>query len=121
MKKTILFLLLPAVLSITMSTGVQAEEKPSTSVGKEAQMVKAHIGQGMVNTIDIDAGMANITHGPINSLGWSGMTMSFQVSDKAGLAVLKPGQKIEFEIEKTASDQYVITRIRPSMNDQEGK
>jgi len=40
------------------------------------------------------------------------MTMDFQVRDKASLAKLKPGQKIEFELVEEKKGSYVISRIK---------
>jgi len=40
------------------------------------------------------------------------MTMDFQVRDKASIAKLKPGQKIEFELVEEKKGSYVISRIK---------
>jgi len=69
----------------------------------------SHKAKGTLNKINPD-GSVNITHGPVESLGWHGMTMDFQVKDKALLKGIKPGQKISFEIGKDVSG-YVITAI----------
>lgn len=70
---------------------------------------QAHKASGTLNKINAD-GSVNITHGPVDSLGWPGMTMDFQVKDKALLKGVKAGQKVSFEIGKAASG-YVITAI----------
>jgi Cu(I)/Ag(I) efflux system membrane fusion protein len=73
-----------------------------------------HKAQGIVNRVDAVQGKINLTHGPIKTLGWSGMTMDFPVKDKALLAGIKPGQKVDFEIEKAPNGQYPIARITPA-------
>ncbi len=79
-----------------------------------AKAAAVHSGEGTVNKVDVAAGKINLTHGPIKSLGWSGMTMDFPVKDKALLSGLKPGQKVAFELEKTPDGRYPITRITPA-------
>ena len=55
---------------------------------------QVHKGQGTVNSVDAKAGKVNLTHGPIPSLKWSGMTMDFQVKDTAVLKGVAPGQNV---------------------------
>lgn len=73
-----------------------------------------HKGQGTVNSVDVKAGKINLTHGPIADLKWPGMTMDFQVRDKALLKGVTPGQNVEFDIVQHGPGQFVITRIAPA-------
>lgn len=73
-----------------------------------------HKGQGTVNGVDAKAGKVNLTHGPIATVKWPGMTMDFQVKDKAVLKGVVPGQKVEFDIVQQGPGQFVITRIAPA-------
>ena len=72
---------------------------------------ETHTGQGTVNRVDANAGKVNMTHGPIASLKWPGMTMDFTVKDKQALAGLKTGQKVEFRLTEQSKGHYVITEI----------
>lgn len=81
---------------------------------KMAAESTAHKGQGTVNSVDAKAGKVNLTHGPIATLNWPGMTMDFQVKDKALLKGVAPGQKVEFDIVQQGPGQFVITRIAPA-------
>lgn len=72
-----------------------------------------HHAEGIVNSIDMEYGKINMTHGPVKSLEWPGMTMDFKVKDNAILKGVKPGQKVKFEIEKERDSQFRITRIVP--------
>lgn len=74
----------------------------------------AHKGQGTVNRVDINAGKVNLTHGPIPTLKWPGMTMDFVVKDKQALGKLKAGQKVEFKVVEQPKGQYAITEIAPA-------
>lgn len=53
---------------------------------------------------------ATIAHGPIDSIGMAPMTMQFTVKDAAGLAKLKPGDKVRFQA-VIAGGEVVVTRI----------
>ena len=75
--------------------------------------LQAHKGQGTVNSVDAKAGKVNLTHGPIATLKWPGMTMDFAVSDKQALAKLKTGQKVAFKVAEQTKGQFVITEIAP--------
>lgn len=72
-----------------------------------------HTGSGVVNKIDLQHNKINLTHGPIASLGWPGMTMDFKVKDAALLKGLKPGQQVTFEVVNEGPRQYFVTRILP--------
>ena len=80
-----------------------------SATGK-TQDAQTHRGQGTVNSIDVAAGKLNLTHEPIASLGWKGMTMDFSVQNPALLKNLKPGAQVNFELQKSGG-AYLITRI----------
>ena len=79
----------------------------------KAAVDQGHRGQGTVNSVDTKAGKVNLTHGPIATLKWPGMTMDFAVSDKQALAKLKAGQKVEFKVAEQTKGQFVIVEIPP--------
>jgi Cu(I)/Ag(I) efflux system membrane fusion protein len=72
---------------------------------------QSHEGSGTVNSVDAKASKINLTHGPIASLDWPGMTMDFEVQDKAVLSNLKPGQKVKFKLVEPRHGKYVISEI----------
>ena len=73
--------------------------------------VQSHEGKGTINSVDAKSGKINMTHDPITSLNWPGMTMDFEVQDKAALTGLKPGQKVTFKLVETRKNKYVISEI----------
>ena len=79
----------------------------------KAAAVQVHKGQGKVNSVDAKANKINLSHGPIATLKWPGMTMDFQVRDAAVLKGVTPGQNIEFDVAQQGG-QFVITRIAPA-------
>lgn len=78
-----------------------------------ATAAATHGGSGTVNSIDEKAGKVNISHEPITSLNWPAMTMNFQANDAGILKDLKPGMKVQFDVQKTAAG-YRLTKITPN-------
>src|SRR2546428_13881831 len=72
---------------------------------------KSHKGVGTVKKVDAAAGTVTIAHGPIRSINWPAMSMTFAVKDKALLGKLAPEKKVEFEFVQQGSD-YVITSAK---------
>ncbi len=70
-----------------------------------------HHGKGTVKKID--AGMVTLSHGPIASLNWSAMTMSFKLKDAALAKGIKVGDVVSFDLVQSGSD-YVVTRMQIS-------
>lgn len=99
--------LIIAVLAGASPLYVGAQEAPKSEL-------QGHEGSGKINTIDPDGSQVNITHGPIESLGWPGMTMNLPVKNKADLAKIKPGQSVTFVLEKDTKGRYVITQMKPA-------
>lgn len=81
--------------------------------GGQTMQMQTHRGHGVVNSIDLQHGKFNMTHGPIASLGWPGMTMDFTAKDPALLKNLKPGQKVNFGIVKEGTGRFVVTEVTP--------
>lgn len=90
--------------------GMKDHAMPSAT--EKTQDAQTHRGQGIVNAMDVAAGKLNLTHEPIASLGWKGMTMDFSVQNPALLKNLKVGAPVEFELQKNGR-AYLITRITP--------
>lgn len=91
------------------------KDMPGIKMGtSKATKAQTHKGQGTVNSVDAKAGKVNLTHGPIATLKWPGMTMDFQVKDKATLKNVTPGQNVEFDIVQAGQSEFVITRIAPA-------
>ena len=105
------------VLSLPAQADSGAHDMPGMKDHKMSgmgdQMSVTHRGQGTVNNVDAQAGKVKISHGPIESLNWKGMTMVFQVKDAALLQGIEPGMKVDFEMEK-ADGKYRIVSITPS-------
>lgn len=110
MKRNILFLMPLALLALTAIPAV-ADDKPMIMPMDGKAVTETHQGKGKINSVDAKAGKINITHGPIASLGWDGMTMDFGVQDKVLLANLKAGQNVTFTLIEIRKGKYVISKI----------
>ncbi|MCG6941668.1 MAG: copper-binding protein [Thiohalocapsa sp.] len=71
-------------------------------------------GQGVINSVDTDKRIVNITHGPIPALSWPGMTMDLPVTKDVDLNGMQPGDKVRFHIALGADQVYRITAIDPT-------
>ena len=73
--------------------------------------VAVHQATGMVTRVDSAKSRVTIKHGPVKSLGWPAMTMTFTVKDRAMLDQLAKGRKVDFQFKEEGSG-YVITSVR---------
>ncbi|MEW5903047.1 MAG: efflux RND transporter periplasmic adaptor subunit [Pseudomonadota bacterium] len=69
-----------------------------------------HQADGVLEAIN-DDGTVSITHQPIASLKWPGMTMDFALANPALLAHVAPGSTIHFEIVERSPGEWVITQL----------
>ena len=72
---------------------------------------KEHEAKGSVVRVNSAKSQAMIQHEPVASLNWPGMTMGFDVKDKALFDKLKPGAKIQFTFVESGRS-YVITKVK---------
>lgn len=81
------------------------------NMGDASTAMQGHQAEGVLNSIDLQNNKINLTHGPVKSLGWPGMTMNFSIKDAAILKGIQPGQKVAFEIIKEAPKQFYVSKI----------
>ena len=72
---------------------------------------EVHKASGKVTKVDAAKGSVTIAHGPVPSINWPSMTMSFKVKDKAMVRKVKSGDQVEFSFSKSGRD-YVITEMK---------
>ena len=77
----------------------------------QAQPSQAHHASGVVKSVNVEKSSVTIAHGPVASLNWPAMTMSFVAADRKMLDKLQPGTKVEFEFVQQGA-RYTITSIR---------
>jgi Cu/Ag efflux protein CusF len=116
MRNTISILII--VSAIAVPAAILAAEPEHAAKHQQMQSERpeaavTHAGRGVVDKIDLPQGKVNLTHGPIKTLGWMGMTMDFNVKDPAILKNIKPGQQVKFDVVKLESGRFYITRVEP--------
>lgn len=70
-----------------------------------------HQANGVVKSIDADNGKVTLAHGPVKTLNWPAMTMTFGVKDKGLLDKLSVGKQVQIKFEKQGN-AYVITSVK---------
>ena len=73
-----------------------------------------HRGEGKLDAIDAKAGTVTITHGPVATLKWPGMTMDFTLANSGLIGSLKPGASIEFTFVERKPGEWVIVKLAGS-------
>ena len=85
---------------------------PKAAADAMTQTAKTASASGIVESVDAGAGKITLAHGPIDALGWPGMTMGFKATPEQ-IASVQPGQSVRFEF--TAEGMAAtITRIEPA-------
>ena len=64
-------------------------------------------GYGVINSIDADGRRLNMTHDPIEKLGWGAMTMDFQVVDTVDLDKISAGTNVHFMLKEEGNNQTI--------------
>ena len=89
----------------------KAESGPAAPVVSVAPAT-THRGEGIVEAVDAAQASVTLAHGPIASLKWPAMTMDFKVKDAGLLRMLKPGQKIVFDMVGGTGGEYTLVRAQ---------
>jgi Cu(I)/Ag(I) efflux system periplasmic protein CusF len=78
---------------------------------KKGAAPAVHKASGVVTKVDAAGGKVTIEHGPVETMKWPAMSMTFAVKDKAMLGKLKKDQKVDFEFVQRGKD-YVVTSVK---------
>ena len=85
---------------------MDTKEKPAAGKSTPAKLHKA---AGTVTKVDPASSKVTIAHGPVPTLNWSAMSMTFTVKDKALLGKLPSGKKVEFEFVQQGRDYVIVS------------
>lgn len=69
---------------------------------------------GTINSVDADAGMANITHGPMTQIGMPGMTMDFAVDPGLDATSLPKGREVTLLLRRNEDLSMTLMGIAPA-------
>jgi Cu(I)/Ag(I) efflux system protein CusF len=110
-------------LSLALASGVHAQSSGKKGMEMKDLPVKdmkgmeaanqnqVHKGSGTVRKMDPGKRFLTIAHGPVKSISWPAMTMTFAVKDKAMLDEIKPGMKVGFSFVQSGKD-FWVTEIK---------
>jgi Cu/Ag efflux protein CusF len=85
-------------------------EDHSSHAGMAAKAASQPLSEGTIRKLDRGAGSITLTHGPIENIGMSAMTMTFTFKKGIVPASLKDGDKVRFRAEEK-DGQFVVVRI----------
>lgn len=105
-----------AVAAAVLSGPAQAQQKTDDMKGMNmdkpmGSSAKTHKAVGVVQAVDVKARTVTVAHGPVPSLNWDAMTMTFDVKDKGLLKKFAQGKKVEFEFVEQG-ENYVVTGVK---------
>ena len=94
--------------------GMDMSSMPAKNAAKPGQMdAKIHHATGVVKKVDMAKNRVTIEHGPVDSLHWPAMTMSFAMQDSKMFDKLAAGEKVKFELAEKTKGRYIVTKIAP--------
>lgn len=76
-----------------------------------APKTKTDTAVGVVKATDLAKSTVTVAHGPVASLNWPAMAMTFAVKDKTLFDKLAIGNKVSIEFVQQGSD-YVVTHVK---------
>jgi Cu(I)/Ag(I) efflux system protein CusF len=107
-----LLVILLAASGIAMAGDMQGmSHADMQNMGHDSSAMQGHHAEGVLNSIDLANNKINLSHGPVKSLGWPGMTMNFSIKDASILKGIHPGQKVAFVIVKEAPKKFYVSKI----------
>lgn len=110
MKRTVQLLALATALSIPLFAHAQGMSGMDMKHDKGMNGM-AHHASGTVKKVDRQEGAVTVAHGPVQSLKWPAMTMTFKVKEKKMLDKVKEGDPIDFTFVQSGKD-YTITAVK---------
>lgn len=97
-----------------MKKGGEAMNHDTMARGSHTPSNAEAEGVGVVNSVDPDKNMINITHEPMPALGWPEMTMDLPATKHVDLSGVKPGSKVDFKIKLGRDKKYRVIEIAPA-------
>jgi Cu(I)/Ag(I) efflux system protein CusF len=66
---------------------------------------------GVINSVDAEKGMINVTHEPVEALGWPKMTMDLPVTRRVDLSTVEAGSNVKFKLKQGQDKQFRVIDI----------
>lgn len=97
-----------AILALTPAASAQTMKNMP---GMSNAAVRTGAGVGVITALDSRAGKVTIKHGPIPTIGWPAMTMTFRASPTL-LRFVRAGQTVTFAVRTRGTDAEVTAMTR---------
>ena len=98
-------------LKAALSGLAAAPGSTPAEASKGGKSAVSHQATGTLDDIDVKAGSVTVSHGPVPSLKWPGMTMDFVLANPSLAEKIKPGSAIAIEFVERKPGEWVITRM----------
>ena len=82
----------------------------SLALGSAASLADEVMVKGEITKVDDVQGKMTIKHDPIKKFDMDAMTMIFKAGDPAMIKAVKPGDKVQFHLEKI-NGQFTVTKL----------
>ncbi|GJL90922.1 copper-binding protein [Hyphococcus sp.] len=69
------------------------------------------MGEGVINTLEVKKSKINLTHKPIEAIGWPEMTMDFTVQKPVDLSAYGVGENVHFLLKLEKAKSYSIAAM----------
>lgn len=69
------------------------------------------MGEGVINALDVKDSKVNISHEPIDSIGWPEMKMDFSILKPIDLAAFAAKERVHFMLKKEKDASYSISMM----------
>ena len=100
-----------ATAALSLSLGACGDSQtsgPANRANPAAESNAVHSASGTVTEVSGDR--ITISHGPVEGLGWTAMTMTFRAGEPAMVRGIGAGDRVAFEF-REAGGQYIVTSI----------
>lgn len=95
----------------TASARAPVASVPAAAASAPALPGRVHVAEGKVESVERDS--ITISHGPVPSLKWPGMTMGFGKPNAKAFSDVKPGDTVQFQFREGGPAGYeLVTVIR---------
>ncbi len=89
----------------------------SAPIKLNQRRAKTVFASGKIEAVDTKKSRVRISHGPIDELGWPGMTMEFDTLPNVDLSAIREGQEVRFQLVQEHAGEYAIKSIGLSSAD----
>ncbi len=76
-----------------------------------AGMCDMPMGEGVINSLDVKKSTVNLTHKPIEAIGWPEMSMDFTVLKPVDLSAFGESENVHFLLKQEKDKSYAITAM----------